>query len=213
MKFPNALAGVKKIYTAEILALICAALILFAAFMALFGNAAMEEESLAGVSDASFGIAAVVGVVSLVLMVVSFVLNIIGLKTGAKDEPKFKTALTYVIIGIAASVVSAFVSENLKDALERLSSVAAVMVTYFVIAAIISLAEKLGDEDMAVKGKNLTTYIIVVYSVQIISGVVSDFANLGTLSGILGIVSAIAGVVQTILYLTYLAKATKMLTV
>ncbi len=58
MKFPNAYAGVKKLFTAEILSLIGVVALLIAAFAGIVTAGAAEAEAV-GVGLASLGVVAV----------------------------------------------------------------------------------------------------------------------------------------------------------
>ena len=210
MRFPNAYAGVKKIFTAEILGLIAVILLLVAAVMALVAKGGAEQGVDEAVVVGGIG-AAALGLPALVLMVITFILNIVGLNAGAKDEPKFRTALTWVIIGIVASVVSGLNVSWLQGACETLGNLANILITIYVVQAIVSLSEKKMDEGMKAKGKRLLTIILVVYALATIAQVLGDFVVTGKVGAILAVVALVLGIVQYVLYLSYLSKAKKML--
>ena len=99
MRFPNALEGVKKIYKAEVIGLIGALFGFVAAILALAGVSAGED---------GLGLVAVGGILIIamaVLLVISFIMNLVGLNKAKPDEENFKNALTMVIIGIIAGIL------------------------------------------------------------------------------------------------------------
>ncbi len=211
MKFPNAYSGVKKLYTAEILALIGVVALLIAAFAALVMVGAAEAEE-AGIGAASLGAAAVFGLIGGVLAIIAFILQIIGLNAGGKDEPLFKTALSFAVAGIVVQALASFVpSEIVQDIANTFVPLAQVMLIYYVISAIRSLAEKLGNSELVEKAKGVVTVVFVTFAVQILAKVLGQFVLTGTIGGIVEIVGYVLEIVQFIVYLSYLSKANKML--
>ena len=208
MQFPNAFNGVKKIYTAEILGLIGAACAIITAIMAIVGAA--------GESLGAIAVAGVFGVASAVLMIISFILNIVGVGRAAKDEPAFKTALYALIIGIIASIVlGAFQSSSFISSLgSTVSKVMEFVASYFICTGIINLADKLNDASVSAKGQRVRSLLVIVWIISAVVGLISGIVNSGAVSvigGILGIVAAILAIVAYIMYLGLLSKAKKML--
>ncbi len=211
MKFPNAYSGVKKLYTAEILALIGVVALLIAAFAALVMVGAAEAEE-AGIGAASLGAAAVFGLIGGVLAIIAFILQIIGLNAGGKDEPLFKTALSFAVAGIVVQALASFVpSEIVQDIANTFVPLAQVLLIYYVISAIRSLAEKLGNSELVEKAKGVVTVVFVTFAVQILAKVLGQFVLTGKIGGIVEIVGYVLEIVQFIVYLSYLSKAKKML--
>ena len=145
MQFPNALEGVKKIYKAEIIALIGGIVGFVAAILALVGAQSGSEGGLAG---AGFLIIA-----ASVLFIIAFIMNIVGLNKAKPDEENFKNALTMVIIGIIAGILLGATKEGtlLNSLGDNLSKVCGLLANYFVCTAVMNLAGQLGDEAMAKK--------------------------------------------------------------
>ena len=169
MKYPNAHAGVKKLFTAEILALIGVIALLIAAFAALVTVGAAEVDA-AEVGVASLGVAAVFGIAGGVLAIIALILPIVGLNAGGKDEPQFKTALSFAVAGIVVQALASFVpSEIVQKFADTFVPVAQVLLIYYVIAAIRSLAEKLGSSEMVQKAKGVITIVYVTFGVQLLA--------------------------------------------
>ena len=215
MKFPNAYSGVKKIFSAEILEIIGIACLFIAALFSLTTVGAVAGGSKNG-ALASLGGAALFGLAGGVLAIIAFIFTIIGINSASKDEPVFKPAMAIIFVGIIASIVSsvsslASSSGILHDLASDFSSVASILVTYYIIQGIISLANKLSNSEMADKGKSICTLVMTVFALYLIAQVLSQFVVAGTVSAIVAIVAAVLEIVQYVIYLTYLAKAKAML--
>ena len=211
MKYPNALKGVKKLYTAQILSLIGTVALVIAAFAALFMVGAAEAEEL-GIGAASLGVAALFGLAAAVLAIIAFILKIGGLNAGAKDEPLFKTALSFAVAGIVVNALNAVLTSEIVQRLATtFAPVAEVLLIYYVVSAIRSLADKLGDSDMVQKAKGVITIVYVTFGVGILAQVLGQFVLTGKVADVVEIVGYVLEIVEFVVYLSYLAKAKKML--
>ena len=147
MRFPNALKGIKIIHMAELVTLV---LTVCSLGMLVLEQLLEDAERL----EPFYWIILVLGLLALAL-------ELIGILTAAQDEPLFKTALTFVFVGIAASAISSFTSGAIANLAQTVSSVAGIFVTYYVIKGIIALAGKLGDSAIAQKGESVIKLILV----------------------------------------------------
>lgn len=217
MQFPNAHKGIGQIFTAEILTLISAILAIIAAAAAVVAMAASEVE---GAEDAVGGFALGAGgfgLVAGVLAIIAFILTIVGINKASKDEPTFRNALLWLILGIVGGVVQNGVQSNDFVHLigSILSSVGSMLSTYYVILGIIKLADRKHDAAVSEKGSRLIKIILAVYILALILTVIEGFAG-GTdggvvAGGVLGIIALILMIVAYILYLSLLSRAKKML--
>ena len=211
MKYPNAFKGVKKLYTAQILSLIATIALLITAFAALFMVGAAEAEEL-GIGAASLGVAALFGLAAAVLAIIALIMKIIGLNAGAKDEPLFKTALSFAVAGIVVNALNAVLtSEIIQRIASTFAPVAEVLLIYYVVSAIRSLADKLGDSDMVQRAKGVITIVYVTFCVGILAQVLGQFVLTGKVADVVEIVGYVLEIVEFVVYLSYLAKAKKML--
>ena len=213
MKFPNAFAGVKKIFTSEILSLIAAVAAFIAAILGFATIGAVAAESAVGAGASLIGLA-IFGVASGILYIIAFILQIVGVSNAAKDEPAFKTALIFIIVGIVCSLVSSFTQSNgsattISSIFSTLQQVASLGVTVFIIQGIINLADKLNNGEVSAKGATIFKIIICIYCIIIVAYIVSIFS--AAIAGILTIIATVLSIVQYIVFLSFLAKAKKML--
>ncbi len=206
MKYPNAFKGVKKLFTAQLLSLLGTVTLIVAAIVALCTVSTSQGET--SFAAAALGLAAIFVVISCI----AFILKLAGLSAGGKDEPLFKTALFFAIAGIVINGLDFFLSSELaKNIGSILIPVTEVLLIYYVICAIRSLAEKLGDSDMAQRAKRVTTIVFVTFGVGLLAQVLGRFVFTGTLDDALKIVGYVLEIVQFVVYLSYLARAKKTL--
>lgn len=216
MQFPNALEGVRKIYKAEILELIAGVVGLVAALLMIIGAVGAKAESAGTALGGLLG-GGVLLIAVAVLSIIAFILGIVGVKRAMPDEENFKNAFYVLIVGIIASVVLGCAKAGgiLSDAGETVSSICSFLAQYYIITAIVVLAQRLGDGDMEAKGLNTRKMLMVVWIIRIIFQVIDIFVGksdtLDVASGILALVAAVVGIVAYVMYLKLLSRARVML--
>ena len=218
MKFPNALEGVKKIYKAEILELIAGILTLVGAILLVVGIAGTKAESAGAALGGLLG-GGVVMLAVAVLGISALIMSITGVKKAMPDEENFKTALYAMILGIVASVVIGFANskslESLGNAGTTLSSICSFLAQYYIITAIVNLAQKLADKDMETRGLKTRKALMIVWFASIALDVVQIFVNtnetMKMVAAILSLAAAVIAIVAYVLYLKLLSKARVML--
>ncbi len=212
MKLTNAYEGVKKIFTAEILALIAS---ICSTLMIVFGFFVIKSKSGAGLAVSGGGLL-VFALAAGVLAIIAFIIMIIGVNKASKDEPSFKTAFFLIIAGIVLSFIGGFFSNNntFQTIVTIVSDVVNLFITIFVIQGCINLANKVGNVDVQNKGATLYMLIIVSYALVVIAKILSMiFTNTGVTvaAAIIAIISGIISIVQYFLYLSFLSKTKAML--
>ena len=214
MRFPNAFSGVKKIWLAEILMLLAAALSIVL-IVVVATNATMNGEEVV-ISETIAGVAGALTIVTAVIALVAFILNLIGLISAQKDEGAFKSALIFTLLGIVASVVSSVWSSStrLVKAMDVVTTLCSLFASYYVLTGIANLAGQYPDtvtKALALKSRRLLEYtfcatavfkcIITIFSIQEGSVIYSIFA----------IVALVLELVSLVLYLRALNKGKQML--
>ena len=216
MSFPNAYQGVKKIFTAEIMALISTIVMIISAIVALVGIAASDAGAGDGAMAVAVGGAAFI-LIGAVLSLISFILNIVGVNKASKDEAAFKSAFYVIIVGIIASVVMGLGNSGgiLDEIGQTVSNICNFLVTWYVCTGIANLAEKLSNpalKEKAEKTRKLTMIVWVLNIIVSIIGVIFGASSAGQMIGaVLGLVSLILALVAYIMYLGLLSKAKKSL--
>ena len=214
MRFPNALEGVKKIYKAEIIALVAAIIGVVAGIIAVVGVASGTTGGAVGAAGAGLLLIAVA-----VLLVIAFIMNILGLNKAKPDEANFKNALYCVFIGIIASIVLGAAKDGsfLKSLGDTVSKIASFLTTYYVCTALINLAEQLGNSEMVERGNKTRKLLMTVWVIGIVVSVLGViFKGVGgnaivVVAALLALAASVIEIIAYILYLKLLSKSRAML--
>ena len=217
MRFPNAASGVKKIFTAEILALISEILLLFAGVLVVIALGAAQNNANDSLALGTLAGFAIFGFGATVIAVIAFILKIVGISQASKDENSFKTAIICLIIGIVGSLVYSIFqtsSPTVASIGNLIYQLMNLFVTIFVISGIIKLADQLNDGVVSAKGSTLLKLITVIYALTIIANIIVLILGgyaVSIVAAIIYLIALILTVVQYIMYLVYLANSKKML--
>ena len=214
MRFPNAFRGIKKIWLAELLMLLAAVVgIIMVIVMATNGTMVGEDIII---NESVKTPIAILGIVTAVIALVAFILNLVGLINANNDDPAFRIALLVTILGIVASAISAIWSNNetLNKWMDTAITICSLFASYYVLTGIANLAEKMSDaatKALALKSRTLVEgsfcatalfkLIISIFKIQ--SG--------STIHTILAVIALLLELVSYILYLRALSKGKKML--
>lgn len=218
MRFPNAYKAVKKLFLAEIISIAVALLSLVAAVLSAVGIASPNNGLVIS--------AGTLALVSVIALVVVFVLQLVAMIQGGKDEDNFRTALWVTLIAIAVTVASAILQSIeatkgmtlLISIFDAFSSVASIVVMVLVLYAISNLANQLHNQELAEKGRRLAFYIVILFAVSTILGFVPGiFVNkevpqfVTVMMAVFGIVAAVIELLIHINILIYYRRAIKTL--
>ena len=216
MKYENAFKGVSKIFTAEILKLLSGIFAIISAILAIVAVASAIAGSAGGTIASGIGSIGLLILIA-IFSIIAFILMLVGIGTAGKDEPFFKTALLWLIIGIIATIIANFCAAVpvAQSIFKILGTVGEILATFYIISGIVALADKIGNADVSAKGTLLMKLIITFYVIVIIIEIISLVTKLtvagAVIAGVLAIIAAIVNVVSYILFLVLLARAKKML--
>lgn len=214
MRFPNAYRGVKKIWLAEMLMLL-AAIVGIIMVIVMAANGTMVGEDIV-INEGVKTPIAVLGIVTAVIALVAFILNLVGLINANNDDSAFRIALLVTILGVVASAISAIWSNNetLNKWMDTALTICSMFASYYVLTGIANLAEKMSDaatKAVALKSRTLVegSFCATALFKLIIS--IFKIQNGSTISTILAVIALLLELVSYILYLRALAKGKKML--
>ena len=214
MRFPNAYRGVKKIWLAEMLMLL-AAIVGIIMVIVMAANGTMVGEDIV-INEGVKTPIAVLGIVTAVIALVAFILNLIGLINANNDDSAFRIALLVTILGVVASAISAIWSNNetLNKWMDTAITICSMFASYYVLTGIANLAEKMSDaatKALALKSRTLVegSFCATALFKLIIS--IFKIQDGSTISTILAVVALLLELVSYILYLRALSKGKKML--
>ena len=214
MRFLNAYRGVKKIWLAEMLMLL-AAIVGIIMVIVMAANGTMVGEDIV-INEGVKTPIAVFGIVTAVIALVAFILNLIGLINANNDDFAFRIALLVTILGIVASAISAIWSNNetLNKWMDTALTICSMFASYYVLTGIANLAEKMSDaatKAVALKSRTLVegSFCATALFKLIIS--IFKIQDGSTISTILAVIALLLELVSYILYLRALSKGKKML--
>ena len=214
MRFPNAYRGVKKIWLAEMLMLL-AAIVGIIMVIVMAANGTMVGEDIV-INEGVKTPIAVLGIVTAVILLIGFILNLVGLINANNDDSAFRIALLVTILGVVASAISAIWSNNetLNKWMDTALTICSMFASYYVLTGIANLAEKMSDaatKALALKSRTLVegSFCATALFKLIIS--IFKIQDGSTISTILAVVALLLELVSYILYLRALSKGKKML--
>ena len=214
MRFPNAYRGVKKIWLAEMLMLLAAIVGIVIVIVAAMNGSMVGEDIV--INEGVKTPIAILGIVTAVILLIGFILNLIGLINANNDDSAFRIALLVTILGVVASAISAIWSNNetLNKWMDTAITICSMFASYYVLTGIANLAEKMSDaatKALALKSRTLVegSFCATALFKLIIS--IFKIQNGSTISTILAVVALLLELVSYILYLRALSKGKKML--
>ena len=150
------------------------------------------------------------------LTVFALIFSIIGVIQTSKDEPLFKGVIAVMLLSVGVTVVSAIFTENqlVTKLTSVINEVSGTITIVLIVFGIGKMAEKLGNDDVFVRGQTLLRIIIWIALLSVIIKAVAAFAPYSVvlvLDIIMLIGTGVLEVVEYFLYLSFLNKTKKML--
>lgn len=214
MKFPNAIKGLKKIYLGEILSLLGAVLAVAMLVLLAVHHIDIDDASDAGVKalNASGMLIPFVlyAVGSIVLILVSFILNLVGLIQASRDEDYFKRALIVAAIGVAVSMLITGLQKSAVAGnwLQVASTVCNTLLTVLVLGGIGSIANKIGNKEVAGLSEQCSKVVIYPMACSVVVEILIAVMSLNESTvTMLSIAIGVLDVIAYVLYLRVLSKA------
>lgn len=217
MNYENVRKGISKIFAGEIISLVSAVTLMVTAILSVFALAAEEVTEQAGGLFISVGLFAVI---SIVLMLVAYIINLVGIGQASKDEHSFRSALYAAIFGIVFAVLSGFLgnaSESNSFAQRLLSLIPDLLnliMMVCIVSGILNISATLHNSEMVGKGETILrivfTVTIIGFVVRAVSGIIQSYIGAYLMIAILAF-TGILSIINYFLYLSYLSKAKKML--
>ncbi|MEG2421516.1 MAG: hypothetical protein RSB55_08185 [Oscillospiraceae bacterium] len=209
-----AVAGLKKLRVAQILSVIAVILTAVGAIMALSGavvagGTAMDSGAASIGALATAGAGGLMTIAGLIVALVSFIMELVGLVKIGPAHINYKYALYAVLANIALGVVGIFVMgfPVVSAILQAASPILVFLTVYFVLSATITLLREKGDEAAAAKGTTLRTVYLVCTAVDVAGSLIvlvpalAGFANTATA------ISAVVQIVALFMYIGFLGRS------
>ena len=217
MRFPNAHKGISRILTSQWIQLISTILMLVGAvaavtFLTSAENLQEVSKEAANASTVSAGIGGLIAIAGLVLAIIAFIMELLGLNTARQDESQFNTAFFMCLGGLILAILAAVLQTpfpSIADVLSLVSKIFSLGVIEYCAAGIISLALQLNDQATADLGRKLRILISILYGVAIVLSIFGKKES--TFTNIITIADAVVEVIVFIVFIVLLSKAKKML--
>ena len=151
-------------------------------------------------------------ILSLVLLLFAFFIQLKGLKICSTEDKGYKLAFELTLGMIFAAVLGAVLNAIWPnvfagDSENTLLKIVSMMVSYYMITTTVRLLQEKGAEKEAAAGKTALYLIIGAYLAEAVLDLVVLFAKVSTPLAIVAIVLAIVELIGSILYLIFLGKA------
>ncbi len=209
MRYPNAAKGIKKIYLAEILGILAVVLAIVMVIMVAGSHVDTSisgEEAAQALQAANIGAPFVIlGVAMMLLMLVSYFMNLSGIINASKDDEGFKRALWALLASIAFGVVAAILENSnarVANWLKVPSTLFELVVTIYVLEGIGNLARNLGKNEIVNLSKQCRTWmmcsLVLSAAAEVLVSLQVAESALKTTSGVA------AGLLQIVAYVVYL---------
>ena len=180
-QYPNAGAGLKKMFMAEVGAIICAVLAIIPSINLIAGIAA----------------------------IVFAVISLVGLYSVGKDIAGCKTAFILTIVNLVISIVGSLTS--LIPVLSVICSIAgsiiSFLVVYYVCNSVAEVMTQVGAADIAERGVTVWKINLVCYVAAIVIAILAVIPVLSMIATVANLVIAIVSIIASILYMIFLNKS------
>lgn len=201
MKYPNAYAGIKKVFASQILHILSTLFSFASSMILVFDKEAASWEDFNPFFWASMGLMTA----GVVLSVVAFILQLVGLNRARRDERLFKKAMYFVIICAVCTVSLLFGSGMFGKIMAGIDEVSTLLIFVYIFIAVFNLADQLGDMGMQKKGKLALLLVTVMFGVafvlQIVMAFIPDLVEVVENLAVLGTILEFIGYIVALLYI------------
>lgn len=179
--YSNTGSGLKKMFIAEIGAIVCAVLLVIPVIKVIGGIGA----------------------------IVFAIISILGLYGVGKDIEGCKKAFVLTIANLVVSVLSSALGSVavIGTLLTIAADVLNFLIVYLVCTSVGEVLKNRGHEDIAGKGEQVWKINLVCYAVSIVIAILEKIPVISILAGVLSFIIAIAAFVAGILYMIFLYKS------
>lgn len=167
-----------------------------------------------GLTALCAALAGIFSVITIIGAIAGFVLGLLGILNASQDEPSYKNALVWLVIGIVASLLTNLVSGKdgfiwklLNAIFGAANGFSGFMVMYSVLNSTVTVANAIGNFNIASEGMAKAELFKKLYIIAIILVFVGFIPLIG---GLCALVGAIMELVIFFMYLGFLGKAKMM---
>jgi hypothetical protein len=212
MTYPNAAAGVKKLWIAQILDIVVSVLAVGTLILGLTAIGAYSQGAEEATGTLALG-AAAFALPTAIIALVGWILELVGLKQASNDESEYLTKAFWISVGgiVVMFIVSLLTQNaqagsmlaNLPTLVQRVTDLCVLTYTLY---GVNKLVASLGHRDIAERGENVMKGVTIGLICSLVATLLSNW-----IGGIAAVVGAVVQLVVFILYISYLSSAKKVL--
>lgn len=218
MRYPNAAKGIKKIFLAEILSIIAAALCVGVLVLLAVSHVNLNESGdvlrdklkASGMSTPFL----IYSLGTLVLFLFSYILNMAGITQAAHDEESFRRALWAAVAGLLVILAGSFLNQNnpqISKWIEILNTVCTMVMTLLVLSGIGKIADSLGKTAVSELSRNTSRIVLYPFLMSVAGELLIAVLSLNeTASALCQAAVYLMDIVAYVCYLRVLMKARTM---
>ncbi|MCR5372672.1 MAG: hypothetical protein K6E41_04325 [Solobacterium sp.] len=223
MEFENARKGIKRIFMAEIMSLLA----LVCGFAAAFAQQLVNNEGIPASGtinlDPSSPVIMGLSVAVLALSLLSLIMHLTGISRASKDEPKFKKAMLWVVIGIVLGSInsSLHLEEAVSTGVDMAKTLSELLVKCFIITGVMSVAEQMNRPGLKFLGNKALVWAVLAQIVSLglkgvsvwygLKGGNPMLADFIPAAAVMLVVSLVFDLIAYIVYLRFLKTAAQSL--
>lgn len=224
--FRNAQVGIKKVFSAAIMQIISLVLVGVGTFL-LF----LETDKLSP-TDAKLDMGPATGIivivatlmifVALILMIIGFIFNLIGLAKAGKDDQNLKAAFIISVFGLVVAVIIAVLSQipAIRDmdlvktfiaTATTFNSLLDILIVVFVCSGTSNLLMSRDENALAKKGNTASIIFCILVALSAIIHIIVSTTSISSVNLVAAVVLLVAYVILSLVayikYLVFLGKA------
>lgn len=212
MSYENAQKGISKVFTAQVLQIIAALCGAITGVLGVVAVAAVASESAGGAVASGIGVV-IAGIAYVVLIIIAFIMQLVGLSTAGKDSEQIKKAFTISIIGLIVAILfgilKSFTAAWVGNIGDVIVAVLGLLVTYNVLFGCAGLNSELAEKASSTWKIYMCIIIldIAIVIVSLIMGALGVTAVSAVAGTILVVADAVLEIVAYIMFIVFLNKA------
>lgn len=218
MNYQNAKIGFKKLHSAEIIDLIATIIIVASTIGIVLGLVSIGNNDVTTGNLLVTSLSSVALIISLVLGLVAYIINIIGLSSMGKDNHYFKDALYNAIAGLIVVILCSILVNVFKEGtfayrvvdlannnFERINEFVTI---YLVLKGSIEIANTEGKAELEAYCNSTLKFIIASSILSIILGGIGSFETglVGIITAIISLASLVIAIIAYVKYLSFLKR-------
>lgn len=151
----------------------------------------------------------IINIIAAIGAIVFAVISMVGLYNAGKDIDGCMTAFYVTIISLVLRIVAIPFSGNsfLSTIFGIANSVCSFLAVFFVCTSVAAVLKEVGAADTAAKGESVWKINLGCYAASIIISILSVIPVLNVIAGIAAIVLAIVSIVAGVIYIIFLYKS------